>query len=200
MEPNNKIELYGFCGKLGTGKNFIAENLFFSQLPAKPTLVMAMADQIKINCCVKDREPFDNLFLEKTESSRRLLQKRGTEEGRDVYGEDIWIRYIDNWIKVYASRGIQRFIVTDLRFPNEVAWCKSRGGHVIGIIAPERNFARLAKEARGDPKKIDEISKHPSELLFDTFINECDYLIYNDLNEQATVKQQITRIIESLSI
>lgn len=185
------IEVYGFCGKLGTGKNYVAEKLFIAQLPAKATMVMAMADQIKINCCVKDRIPFENLFGEKTESSRKLLQKRGTEEGRDVYGEDIWIRYIDNWIKVYASRGIERFIITDLRFPNEIAWCKSIGGKVIGIVAPQRNFDRLQKEAKGDPNKAQEIARHSSEASFEIMIDHCDCIINNDYADAPTVNQQI---------
>jgi len=89
LPPN--IELYGFSGKLGSGKNFIAEKVFKEMFYDVPTLIMAFADQFKIDCIVLDNINREEIFHKKTETSRKMLQKRGTEEGREKYGEDIWV-------------------------------------------------------------------------------------------------------------
>ena len=57
--------------------------------------------------------------------------KKGTEEGRLKYGEDIWAKTLQMWIRVYKDRGLERVIVTDLRFPNEVKWLKQQGGYTF---------------------------------------------------------------------
>jgi FMN phosphatase YigB (HAD superfamily) len=191
------MELYGFSGQLGVGKNFIAEKLFLNMLPKKNTIVMALADQIKVDCCTKDNIDFDLVFHHKDEVTRKHLQKRGTEEGRLIYGEDFWIRYLENWIKVYTERGIERVIITDLRFPNEVEWLKSKGGFTFRVVANKRNHDQLLRESNNDPVKMDAIKNHKSEIALDDY-NKFDYIINNDYDDRLNVANQVRDIVREL--
>ena len=48
------MEIFGFSGKIGSGKNYVSEKLFLPLLPYKQTLVMALADHFKVDACSKD--------------------------------------------------------------------------------------------------------------------------------------------------
>lgn len=193
----DKIELYGFSGKMGTGKNYIAEKLFLAMLPKKNTLVMALADHFKVECCSKDGIDYEKVFVTKDDETRHLLQKRGTEYGRDQYGENIWIETLETWIRVYHERGIDRFIITDLRFQNEVEWVKSLGGITFRINASERNVTRLQEEAGHDADRLKLIQSHPSEIGLDDYHN-FDYVIDNDYDDQLFVANHVRNIIREL--
>ena len=93
---------------------------------------------------------YHDVYVEKTNITRNLLQQEGTENGRLVYGENIWIKYFDNWIQVFKTRGIKNIITTDCRFKNEIDYIKEQGGIIIKINAPIRNDQRLKRESNGD--------------------------------------------------
>ena len=58
---------------------------------------------------------------------RRLLQRLGTEAGRDILGENIWVD------TAFARTDADKIIVTDVRFPNEAEGIKARGGTLVRI-------------------------------------------------------------------
>lgn len=191
------LEIYGFSGKMGTGKNYIAEKLFKAMLPPKNTLVVALADHFKIECCVKDKVEYEKVFGLKDDKTRNLLQKRGTEEGRNVYGHDIWINILETWIKRHHETGIERIIVTDLRFPNEVEWLKSIGGTTFRIEAPNRNIDRLKQEAKEDMERLNRIKNHESETALD-YYNNFDYVINNDYQYQRDISNRMRDIVRNI--
>lgn len=61
---------------------------------------------------------------------RRLLQRLGTEAGRNILGENIWV---DTAFKHADS---DKIVVTDVRFPNEAEGIRDRGGRVVRIERP----------------------------------------------------------------
>lgn len=68
---------------------------------------------------------------------RELLQIIGTELGRDLHGENCWIRILD---RKHGKKS--RVVIDDVRFLNEVDYIRSRNGcivHVISDRAPNRN-------------------------------------------------------------
>ena len=115
------MELIGLLGHQGVGKNYIAENILNDILPKKNTLIMAFADHFKVECITKRNVPYEKVFKEKDKISRRLLQIVGTEEGRNVYGDDIWVNTLETWLNIYKSRGVERFVICDVRFQNEAS-------------------------------------------------------------------------------
>ena len=64
-------------------------------------------------------------------SARKYLQRLGTEGGRHVLGEDIWVRTVTDHL---VSGG--RYVITDVRFPDEVEAVTKAGGILIRITRP----------------------------------------------------------------
>ncbi len=193
---DNEIEIYGLCGKMGVGKDYIVQNLLLPKLSFKNTLVMALADQIKMDCCVKHGIEYERLYGEKDEESRRMLQVRGTDKGRVKHGEDVWIKYIDNWMRVYSERGIERFVVTDLRFPDEVEWLRSKGGIIIKVEAPERNRLRLMDESKNDMEKMKILESHRSETALDDYGEYYDYCLLNDFMDEEIIDKEVELMLD----
>ena len=182
------MELIGLLGHQGVGKNYLAEEVLPKVLPKKNTVVLAFADHFKVDCICKHNADYNKVFGEKDYETRRLLQKVGTEEGRDKFGYDIWIRTLETWIKLLNSRGVERFIISDVRFQNEADWIKSLNGILIKIDAPIRFNERLVRETNNDLEKINEIKAHASEVNIDK-ISNYDLCVNNNPGED---------IIESL--
>jgi hypothetical protein len=179
--------LIGIAGKMGCGKDYICNNIIIPYFKSygKSILQVSFADQIKVNVMTKNDISFNDVFVEKTTVTRKLLQIEGTESGRNVYGDDIWIKYFDNWLQIYKSRGIENFICTDVRFKNELEYIKKNGGIVIKVIAPKRNYQRLYNESKGDKKVIDTLQSHLSECDLDNTHNSLfDLVIHNDFDDK----------------
>lgn len=64
---------------------------------------------------------------------RYLMQRLGTEFVRDTVGQSFWIDRFRRW---YESTDATRIVVSDVRFPNEVATIESLGGYVFGLYRP----------------------------------------------------------------
>jgi hypothetical protein len=178
--------LIGICGKMGTGKDFIASNYIVPMLEkwGIKCMRMSFADQIKVNVMCTKNINFHDVFIEKREDTRRLLQIEGTENGRNVYGKDIWIRYFDAWSQVHHSRGIQSIITCDVRYQNELEYIKSKQGIIIKIEAPIRNENRLRQESKGDNLVYENIKGHSSECDLDGIDNSnFDLVIKNDVGQ-----------------
>lgn len=66
---------------------------------------------------------------------RRLLQKAGTEGGRDIFGQEIWPKTWYKSAKVLLEQGYD-VCVSDLRFLNEAAFVRELGGEVWRVFRP----------------------------------------------------------------
>lgn len=194
---SHDIEIYAFSGKIGSGKNYIAENVLNSSLPPKNTVVMALADHFKVDACTKNGVQYERIYHNKDSESRRILQMLGTEQGRNVYGQDIWIKTVLTWIKIYSERGTKRFIITDIRFPNEVKAFKEVNAIIIRVHAPLRNKNKVIAEANNDPDIINTIRTHTSETSLDS-CTDFDYTIYNDIGQESSIQSQVDKMIKDI--
>ena len=61
---------------------------------------------------------------------RRLLQVMGTEAGRELLGENIWVDTVLNKV------GGDNVVITDCRFPNEAMAVRLRNGFIVRIERP----------------------------------------------------------------
>ena len=85
------------------------------------------------------------------------------------------------------ERGIERFIISDVRFINEAEWIKKMNGIIIKINAPKRFKIRLEKETNNNKELIDKIKNHKSEIMIDRY-KDYNILIKNDLNDNLEIK------------
>ena len=173
--------IIGIHGKLGSGKNWIASNVIIPVLMKYKQIYLevSFADQIKINVMTKNNIKYCDVYEKKTQETRILLQKEGTD-GRKI-DQNIWIKYLNNWINVYNKRNIEIFIITDLRYKNEYNFIKKNNGVVIKVVAPKRNEKRLLQESNGNSSIYNKIKTHQSEIDMDTFdYTKFDWVIDND--------------------
>jgi hypothetical protein len=119
-------------------------------------------------------------------SVREFLQKLGTEAMRDGLHTNVWVNalFADYNITGYNYKGCENkviqgeweypnWIITDMRFPNEMDAIKERGGITIRVVRPHG----YTNPHTGVYKEMP-LSYHPSETALDeaTF----DYEIIND--------------------
>lgn len=108
-------------------------------------------------------------------SVRQLLQRIGTEMGRNVLGENLWIDAL------YSSLDRQqKYVITDVRFENEVEFITANGGAVWFVDRPVYGSA----------------SDHASERLSPAV---CDRIIVND-GTVDDLRDKVERIMKGAKI
>jgi deoxyadenosine/deoxycytidine kinase len=166
------MTIYAFSGKIGVGKDYCA-NYLRNKLKLTNYAWICFADPIKMEVICKDKINYNDVYVKKTTESRILLQKRGTEEGRNIYGFDIWVNYLKTLIKIYKERGVENFIITDVRFMNEYLALLELNAYIIRINAPIRNHKKICLEIGkdldidNDDEDYNKIKYHLSETNLD---------------------------------
>lgn len=70
---------------------------------------------------------------------RYVMQTLGTEWGRDLIAPDLWVQSC-----LWRCANLGKAVITDVRFPNEVAAVKNHNGVIIRIV---RNASRVDDHA-----------------------------------------------------
>jgi hypothetical protein len=148
---SRKQRLIGLCGYAGSGKDEAAKGLV-----ADGWERVALADAVReamlaldpiigrwhpdtpVQAQVSGRlsallhSPDDWSDLKLHPEVRALLQRLGTEAGRDIHGQDCWVNIARR--KILATSN--NVVVTDIRFANEAAMIRELGGVLIRIERP----------------------------------------------------------------
>ena len=187
--------IIGFAGKLGTGKDYIIEK-YLSPLIKENKLIVAFADYLKIKVASEndDIDIADCIKSNKPLHVRKKLQKEGTENGRNIYGDDIWIKKLENFIYLHNKKNnINTFIISDCRFINEADWIENKmSGLLIYVNSPNRNRKALKLESKNNSSVLDKIKSHRSENELNNY--PFKYIINND---DGDAKYQLEKIIDS---
>jgi hypothetical protein len=192
------MKLIGLSGKLGSGKNYIAENIIAPYF--KDTyniLIIGFGDQVKNELYARDESLTYNLLYDnKTFESRKKLQEYATEHGRDKYNQDMWIRGLDMQIETFCRRSPKEplIIICDVRFINEADYISKGNGLLIRIESKERTEIRYLKEANNNEINYNNISNHISETNLDTydFVN----IINNDYQSNIELTNKFIHIFQ----
>jgi hypothetical protein len=67
---------------------------------------------------------------ERAPGVRVLLQRFGSDVGREMFGEDFWVD------QAFKGLGDESVVFTDVRFPNEAEAIRGRGGVVWNVVRP----------------------------------------------------------------
>lgn len=93
---------------------------------------------------------------------RELLQRYGTEAGREIHGETCWTDIVRKTIEANST---VHYVITDARFANEVSLVKAWGGVAVQI---QRNGVTSvnghASDAVLDPWMFDHVLKNNGTL------------------------------------
>jgi hypothetical protein len=128
---------------------------------------------------------------------RLVLQRWGTEVARRSWHDDTWIASLENKL----ARAHNDIVITDVRFPNEIAAVRNAGGIVIRVVrGPEPEWFELAVAANQQvyPAMImmQEKGIHPSEWAW--IGTEFDAVIDNNANGLDPLFAQVKRLVLSL--
>lgn len=181
--------LIGLVGKLGTGKDYITENILLPYFGKDKTHIISMADALKVELIVQMNIDFDRLYIKKDKDSRKLLQVYGTDIMRRKYGNDIWIKYLDAWVKVYKNRGKKIIIIPDIRFKDEAEYVKSNNGILLKIEAEDRSNDKINQE------QLKNEIKHISEIEVSDIV--CNFVINNTKENEKNVKNELLNFLNS---
>jgi hypothetical protein len=144
----------------------------------------------------RETEPFShNIFFTIRKirmTPRLLLQLLGTECGRQIIHPNIWVNALmseyksiedlpetDPGIIAYVPKyKYPNWIITDVRFPNELQAIKDRGGIVLRVTNP----------------RIESKDEHESETALDNVLWDYYHNIYND----GTIEDLIPKVKDIL--
>lgn len=97
---------------------------------------------------------------------------------------DVWVNYLDaecRWAQEFVT---ENFIITDVRQPNEVQWCRDNGFTLVKIVTDD-SIRRERIEACGDQFEPEQFY-HETEL----YVDEVEADIYVDGNCSKEELQQ----------
>ncbi len=149
------MQVLGLSGKAGQGKDAVYEYI----LRPRGWKRWSFAHPIKA-------AGVGNGFsvIEVTETKpphvRKWLQEYGTEEHRNKYRPDFWIRAASYWMHTLErDLGVRHVVFTDVRFPNEANWIRSQGGKLVRL------------QGRPYPLAGTPAAEHPSETALDDWLD-----------------------------
>jgi len=133
----------GVVGFIGSGKGAVGDILsklnfekisFASHLKDVTSVMFGWdrklleGDTVESRKFREDVDPFWSKKLNREFTPRLALQLMGTEVGRNVFGADLWIHALENKINKDEN-----YVITDVRFQNEIDWIRNQKGILIEI-------------------------------------------------------------------
>lgn len=170
--------IIGIIGKMQSGKSTVADMLL-KKIPRSYSV--AFADCLKEMIIKSGICTHDELYVQKTDFSRMIMQKIGTEIFRNQINPNYWISGVDRKIKeIYCDYGrLATIIIHDVRFKNEAAYIQNTKGILLRVT---RNTINTVN------------ADHDSETEQNLIATE-DYIIEND-NDLLQLEKNVDEFIE----
>lgn len=188
--------IIGVCGWIGSGKDTVADYLVnFHEFrresfagPLKDAVAAVFGwDRTLLEGRTKEarewREQVDPWWAERlampTLTPRWVLQYWGTEVCRKSFHDDIWIAAVENKLRNTKDN----VVISDCRFPNEIASIRKSGGKIIWVQRGEHPswFEYAVQANEGNIQAINTMNKlgiHASEWAW--VGNKFDAVIVNN--------------------
>jgi hypothetical protein len=206
-------ELLGVTVRDLEDKTYIDE-----ELPSNWWYYIIDGEKISYNGCGYSEEERINVseYLVKL-TPRKMMQLVGTDAGRDIIHPDIWVNAT---FSLYTEK--LRWLVSDVRFPNELYRIHQEGGisirtvrykklsdwlttyylplTLIGdnedIMMSDSKFCEFINNMDGVPSEVDEKLNHASEVALDGN-HQFHYVIKNDGTIEDLVNKIYTILVEN---
>lgn len=175
------MKIVGIAGKAESGKTTFA-NILKEQLEENHQRVLLINYGDFVKFIAKQYYNWNGI---KNTCGRALLQHIGTEQGRLMVDENIWVDMVINTVEV-ASRDYDIAIVADCRFPNEFDRWEERGYDMLKIRMERITHENILTE---------EQRKHPSETSLDNYEGKM-IIIQNEgtLDDLKSIAKQMVKV------
>jgi hypothetical protein len=208
--------IIGICGLIGSGKDTIADYLQNIHQFRRESFAHTLKDAVS---CIFgwDRELIEGRTRESREwreqvdpwwaerlkmphlTPRYVLQVWGTEVARKSFHDDIWIASLENKLRKIGDD----VVISDCRFPNEIAAIKRAGGTVIRVVrGPEPNWYNTALGANSgiatDQNLLKQLGVHASETAW--IGTNFDAIVDNNADGLDNLYSQVKDLILSLQL
>lgn len=141
--------IIGVCGLIGSGKDTIADYLVNIHQFRRESFANSLKDAVsavfgwdremlegRSKSSREWRETRDEWWsqrLGRDITPRWILQYWGTDVIRNGFHDDMWIAAVENKLR----KSTDDIVISDCRFPNEVAAIRAQGGYVIRVVRGE---------------------------------------------------------------
>lgn len=177
-------QLIGLTGRMGCGKSTVATHLmqehgfteysFAQPLKEMVCMLLGLTESELEQKKRSDLPILPGRGEANFPTMRRVLQTLGTEWGRQNIHPELWLAIAEQRLHAMAEwQHLERIVISDVRFENEAAFIRSRGGVIVHIHRPLHMPA----------------SKHASERAL--WVDDADILITND-GTQGQLFQRVT--------
>jgi hypothetical protein len=138
--------LIGLVGFIGSGKGTIADTLVERNGFIKESFAKSVKDAVSVvfgwdrdllegdtaqsRAFREQPDAYWSKKLNREFSPRLAMQLMGTEAGRDVFHDEVWIHSLEKRILQNENAN---YVIADVRFPNEVRAIHAMGGKVVRI-------------------------------------------------------------------
>lgn len=204
--------IIGVCGLIGAGKDTVADYLQNIHEFRRESFANTLKDAVsavfgwdrdmlegRTRQSREWREQVDAWWANRldmpTLTPRWVLQYWGTEVVRRGFHDDTWIASLENRLR----KSQDDIVISDCRFPNEIAAIKRAGGTVVRVRrGDEPTWYSIAQAANSHPqpnassKILQELGIHASETAwigtqFDAVIDNNASLdqLYSQINDQV---------------
>jgi len=173
--------LVGICGKAGSGKDTVGDHLIEKYGFKKIALADPIKRLVKDVFALDDHTVYDRVAREQPLeqwddwSVRKLLQYIGTELFRENIDDAVWVKSL--WFKIQDDKE-NNYVVTDVRFPNELKFFEEKGGKDFTSIKVIRNGCEGSVGLKGHKSEAYDL-KTEIEIYNDGTIEE----LYNNVDE-----------------
>lgn len=138
------LTIIGLTGLAGTGKDsaalYLCQEYGFVQAafadPLRSMVLQFLEEAGLDHAWLTERRCKERLITGLGVSARALMQTLGTEVGRALH-PDLWVRHLGLRLGLDGQPGStpvhDRIVISDVRFGNEAAWLRARGGRLVRL-------------------------------------------------------------------
>lgn len=139
-----QIPIIGLTGRARVGKDTVARFIVAARGGYQYSFADPMRAMLKAGFNIDLNDPYwiqhkEDIIPAIGKSPRELMQTLGTEWGRNLINEDIWLILARQRL-LSSGPGM---VVADVRFDNEAEWVRKLGGRIIHIT---RDSAERVKQ------------------------------------------------------
>jgi hypothetical protein len=128
-------------------------------------------------------------------SYRKLTQTIGTEWGRHMIDDNIWVNMLE-----VNTEYVDKVVISDVRFDNEAKWIKNNGGIIIKVSRPGLQHVDNHVSEKGvDESYIDHFITN--EGTVDDLYHKLDVIFgKTDTVYKSTIEQSLVELLDNINL